>query len=406
MNGKGPSDRQGSRAGAAETYLIVINSLGAGGAERSLADILPHLADSGVHPIVACFKSPDVGFEDEVRAEGIDVRVLSSSSLPGHVVQLRRIIRSEKPSLVYTALFDAHIAGRLAAAGTGVPVLSNLTNVAYDPARYLDPNVSGRRLSLIRRIDGWTARHLTAHFHAVSGAVKDSAIDSLGVDPSSVTVVYRGRYPNRLGMAGSDRKERVRSMLGISPSSDVLISVGRQEYQKGHKYLLEAIPAMAERHRDVLVLIVGRTGHATQELQGLVESLDLTDRVWFLGHRTDIPDLLAAADVFVFPSVYEGLGGAALEAMALGLPMVVSDVPALREVIEIGANGIVVPPANAAALADGIDALLDDRNTMARYGVRSREIFEERFDANDTIPATVDLMGRVARRGSSSTKNA
>lgn len=388
--------RQGSVEGANDTYLIVINSLGAGGAERSLADILPHLANSGVRPIVACFKSPDVGFEHEVRAGGIEVRILPSTSLPGHVAQLRKIIRSENPSLVYTALFDAHLAGRVAAAGSGVPVLSNLTNVAYDPARYLDPNVNARRLRIIRHVDGWTARHLTAHFHAVSGAVKDSAVASLGVKPSSVTVVYRGRHLDRLGTPGAERKERVREALGILSSQDVLISVGRQEYQKGHKYLLEAMPSLVERHPGLLLLIVGREGHSTPELEGLVASLDLSDHVRFLGHRTDIPDLLAAADVFVFPSVYEGLGGAALEAMALGLPMVVSDVPALREVVEAGENAIVVPPADAVALADGVSSLLEDRSRMARFGVRSREIFEEKFNATDAIPATVALMHSVA----------
>jgi glycosyltransferase involved in cell wall biosynthesis len=396
---KESDQRNGSADGARETYLIVINSLGAGGAERSLADILPHLVKSGVHPIVACFKSPDVGFEEEVRSGGIDVRVLDPASMAGEIAQIRRIIRSEKPSLVYTALFDAHIAGRIAATGTGVPVLSNLTNVAYDPARYLDPNVNSRRLRLIRHVDGWTARHLTTHFHAVSGAVKDSAVDSLGVDASSVTVVYRGRHLHRLGSPGSDRKRRVRESLGIASAQDVLISVGRQEYQKGHRYLLEAMPALIERHPDVLVLIVGRTGHSTAELERIVDSLDISDHVRFLGHRTDIPDLLAAADMFVFPSVYEGLGGAALEAMALGLPMVVSDVPALREVVEEGVNGIVVPPADAGALADGIDELLDDESLMARFGVRSREIFEEKFDADDAIPATVELMHRVSGQG-------
>lgn len=402
MNGQESDQDLGSTSRIEDTYLIVINSLGAGGAERSLADILPHLADTGVHPIVACFKSPDVGFEHEVRAEGIDVRVLSPGSRARHIYQLRRIIRSEKPSLVYTALFDAHIAGRIAATGTGVPVLSNLTNVAYDPARYLDPNVNGRRLRAIRHVDGWTARHLTAHFHAVSGAVKDSAVASLGVKPSSVTVVYRGRHLDRLGKPGSERKELVRRAVGIASSQEVLISVGRQEYQKGHRYLLEAMPALIRQHPDVLALIVGRTGHSTAELERIVESLDLSKHVRFLGHRTDIPDLLAAADVFVFPSVYEGLGGAALEAMALGLPMVVSDVPALREVVEVDGNGIVVPPADPGSLAEGISELLDDKARMAAFGIRSREIFEEKFDAADAIPATVDLMHRVADQPSTS----
>jgi len=379
-----------------ETILFVINSLGAGGAERSLADILPHLHDVGIRPIVACFKSPDVGFEEEVRNEGTDVRVLPGDSMVSHIRELRRIIRQERPRLVYTALFDAHLAGRLAAARTGVPLLSNLTNVAYDPARYADPNVNGRRLQLLRHVDGWTARHLTTHFHAVSGAVKSAAVSALGVAPHDITVVYRGRSRERLGRPGADRKARVRGALGLGASSPVVITVGRQEYQKGQRYLLEAVPGLANRFPTIEVLIVGRKGHATSELAALTASLNIESRVRFLGHRSDVPDLLAAADVFVFPSVYEGLGGANIEAMALGLPLVVSDIPALREVVEIGGNGILVPPADPVTLETAIADLLSDAELRQSYGRRSEEIFATKFDAAHSIPRTVDLMLDVA----------
>jgi glycosyltransferase involved in cell wall biosynthesis len=394
----GPGATSDHPSDEAVPFLFVINSLGAGGAERSLADILPHLYTVGVRPIVACFKSPDVGFEQEVRADGTDVRVLPGASLMSHVRDLRNIIKRERPRLVYTALFDAHLAGRLAAAGTGVPVLSNLTNVAYDPARYADPNVNGRRLQLLRYVDGWTARHLTSHFHAVSGAVKTSAVSSLGVAPQDITVVHRGRHRQRLGRPGADRRARVRSTLGLDSSALVVITVGRQEYQKGQRYLLEAVPGLADRFPNVEIMIVGRQGHASSELASLVTSLDIEDRVRFLGHRDDVPDLLAASDVFAFPSVYEGLGGANIEAMALGLPLVASDIAALREVVEVGGNGILVPPADPAALENALGDLLADPDLRRAYGVRSEEIFASSFDAEQSIPRTVDLMLDIAKR--------
>ncbi len=383
---------------APRTFLFVINSLGAGGAERSLADILPHLPERGVRPVVVCLASRDVGFEEEVRETGTEVVILPGKGLPGHIWQMRRIIKRESPALVYTALFDADLVGRIAAAATGVPVLTNLTNVAYDPARYADPNVNARKLRVLRYLDGWTARHLTTHFHAVSEAVKESTVEHLGVDPDDVTVVYRGRSRGRLGVPDEGRRSRVRASLGIRPDTPVLITVGRREYQKGQRYLIDAVPPLLELFPDLVVLVVGREGHASAALNDLVEKLDLGGAVRFLGHRSDVGDLLTASDIFVFPSVYEGLGGACLEALAMGLPLVVSDIAALREVVTNGDNGMLVPPADPVALGDAAAVLLADPELRRRYGHRSMAVFAERFDAEDAIPQAIDLMLRVARR--------
>ena len=383
-----------------DTFVFVINSLGAGGAERSLADTLPHVAERGIRPVVVCFKAPDVGFEREVRDAGTEVIVLpNDAGLLGQVRGIRRVLKRERPSLLYTALFDAHLAGRLAAVGTRVPVLSNITNIVYDPARFADPRVNDRKLRILRTIDGWTARHLTSHFHAVSGAVKDSIVESLRLDPDDVTVIRRGRSRKRLGDPSEHRRAETRRQLGIDAQVPVLITVGRQEYQKGHLHLLKAIPMLLEAWPDLQVLIVGRNGHMSVELRQLVDDLGIAPQVRFLGHRSDVADLLCAADLFVFPSVYEGLGGANLEAMAMGLPMIVSDIPALREVVEDGRNGVLVPPADPDSIARAVDRLLADGDRRVEFGRRSIEIYEKRFRADEAIPQSVDLMVAVAKKG-------
>ncbi|MGA9596129.1 MAG: glycosyltransferase, partial [Acidimicrobiia bacterium] len=93
-----------------------------------------------------------------------------------------------------------------------------------------------------------------------------------------------------------------------------------------------------------------------------------------------------------------GLGGACLEALAMGLPLVVSDIAALREVVTNGDNGMLVPPADPVALGDAAAVLLADPELRRRYGHRSMAVFAERFDAEDAIPQAIDLMLRVARR--------
>jgi len=117
--------------------------------------------------------------------------------------------------------------------------------------------------------------------------------------------------------------------------------------------------------------------------------------VELLGHREDVPEILAAADVFAFPSLWEGLGGALIEAMALGLPIVASDVPAIREVVDEGANARLVPPADPPALAEALARLLGDARLRSSYGERSREIFLERFTLERSAEAMLALYQRV-----------
>lgn len=135
----------------------------------------------------------------------------------------------------------------------------------------------------------------------------------------------RGRDGARLDQPGADRRRSVRAELGLRDNDEVLISVGRQEYQKGQRYLLEAAEALLSRRSRLVLLVAGRTGQASRELERLAARPGLAARVRFLGHREDVPDLLAATDVFVFPSLWEGLGGALIEVMALSLPIVASD---------------------------------------------------------------------------------
>lgn len=378
------------------TYLFVINSFGAGGAERSLADLLPVLRENGITSIIACLKAKEVGFEQEVRDAGFDVRIVPGRTFVSKILQLRRIIREARPDLVYTALFDSDIAGRLASLGIDVPVVTNLTNTAYDPARLQDPNIDALKLRVVKIVDGITARRLTDHFHAVSQAVKDSTVEHLGIDPDSVQVIYRGRDPQHLGSSSPERRALARQELGMSDGDLIVVTVGRQEYQKGHRHLIDAVAELKDEFPQLRLIIAGRDGHATRHLQRQMARLGVADRVTILGHRTDVSDVLAASDVFAFPSVYEGLGGALIEALALSLPIVASDIPALREVVEANENAVLARPADSRSLADALRMVLADADMRARFGAKSRQVFQERFQAKDASRQLLEFLAEVA----------
>src|SRR5690606_5335714 len=125
--------------------------------------------------------------------------------------------------------------------------------------------------------------------------------------PLPYTTLFRSRDPERIGEPTPERRRRVRRALGLDDETPVLVTVGRQEFQKGHRYLIEAMPKILERHPRTRLLIVGRRGAATSELERAVADFERADSVSFLGHRADVTDLMAAADLFVFPSLFEGL---------------------------------------------------------------------------------------------------
>lgn len=380
------------------SVLFVIDSFGSGGAERSLREALPLLENEEVTPLVVCLVRRDEGFAQEVLDAGFDLRFLRSTSLLGRVREVRRLIRAVRPDIVHTTLFDSDIVGRLAGMRGAPAVVTSLVNTPYPAVRLEDPNVRAVRLKAARSIDGWTARHLTRHFHAVSHAVKEAAVRSLRIPAQRITVIERGRDPARLGSPSPARRRAARERLGIDADAQVLVNVGRQEFQKGQRYLIEAVGQLLPSHPELVLLVAGRRGNASAELERLAAATPVHGRVRFLGHRDDVPEVLAAADLFVFPSLYEGLGGAQLEAMALGLPLVSSDLEAVREVVEPDQNALLVPLKDAAGLATAISALLRDEQRRASLGKRSREIFLERFTLDRTATRMRNMYDRVLGR--------
>lgn len=379
------------------TVFHLINGLGPGGAERSLVELLPRYRSGGVEAVVVHLKERDIGFQAEAQSLDATVQRLPGRRIREWVPALRGLLKQHRPDLIHTSLFEADQVGRLAAWGTGIPVLTSLVNTTYDASRDGDPLLSRRKFRVVRAMDGFTSRHLTTHFHAITEAVKDSYVGALGLDPARITVIGRGRSRDRLGARTSERRSRVREALGIEADRPVLLNVGRQEYQKGQRYLLEALPALLESYPDVLLLIAGRAGNETPVLEEAVARLGVGERVRFLGHRGDVTDVMAAADVFVFPSLFEGLGGSVIEAMGLGLPVVASDIPVMREVL--GEAGTFAAPGDAGALASAVGSVLSDPVEAARRGAAGEARFAERFEIEQTAAQMVELYRRVAAMG-------
>jgi len=354
--------------------MYVIDSLAPGGAETSLAEMAPGLVARGVDLHVLPL-GPRLDLAPRLELAGAVVHSRASrSGRPGNIHAVLQVARRVKPALVHTTLFESDVAGRVAARMLSLPSSTSLVSDSYGPPHYAE--MSTAKLHAARVVDAATARFAT-RFHAITAAIAQTVPPRLGIPVHLVDVVPRGRDPRAFPFRTASSREHTKRLLGIPSRASVIVSVGRLEPPKGHQHLLRSLPGVAKDHPDVVVLIAGKEGRSSQPLRQAAARLGLDIR--FLGHRDDVPALLAAADAFCFPSEREGFGGVLIEALAVGCPVVASALPTTVEILGPDPVGLMVPVGDAESLARALSRALSDRAESARLADRGRERFEELF---------------------------
>ncbi|MBC8142470.1 MAG: glycosyltransferase [Armatimonadetes bacterium] len=338
--------------------LHLINDLRRAGAERLVTDLCTVQRNSGLSVSVAPLAPCGSPLETLIAGAGVPLllppRMIPIRS-PAHIFPLRRLFRGF--DLVHVHLFPAQLWAFLAAASLGksAPVLVTTEHNTYN---------SRRSIPVFRPVDAamYAAYRKIA---AISDATKTDLAAYLPATAPRIAVVTNGITLGRFAGVGSP-DERAALFPGVPVGALLLLSVGRLEPQKDFATLLRAVAMVENAH----LVIVG-TGHLLTPLQELARSLGIESRGHFFGGRDDVPTLLRNADAYAQSSAWEGFGIAAVEAMASGLPLVITDVPGLRDVV--GDAGIVVPPANAQALANAIRTLASDAAKRNELGSIGRE---------------------------------
>jgi glycosyltransferase involved in cell wall biosynthesis len=375
--------------------LQFIDSLARAGAEQSLVSLATHLRDEGIDLHVACLIERD-GLRADLEQAAIPIRSLAHAG-PNRrrwLAEATSLVRELQPDVVHTTLFEADLAGRRAAYRTAVPCVSSLVNTAYGRVEANRDKLSWIRVRGAQAADMVTARRVT-RFHALTRHVAMVMGQRLRISADKIEVIPRGRDAAQLGRRTDRRRVETRQRLGFPADVPIILSVGRQEPQKGQDVLLEALPSVRVRHPDVRVLIAGREGRATEILCQLIRDLDLSDTVTLLGARGDVADLLAAADVLAFPSLWEGAGGTLLESMALECPIVTSRLPVLLETVD-AAMAEFVRPGDVTDLGRGLLAVLADRAMAADRARVARKHFESEFTIQVCASRMARLYSRVA----------
>ncbi|HVF29352.1 MAG TPA: glycosyltransferase [Pyrinomonadaceae bacterium] len=357
--------------------LHLIEDLGSGGAERLLYTNLRHL-DSAVieSEVVTVFGHHDF-WKVHIEELGVKVSGLGCdrySDIPRGVSRLRRHIAADPPDLIHTHLFAANVVGRIAGRLQGIPVVSSIHNPEYEPEALDSVSASRKaKITTARLIDSITASTGCTKMVGVSEFVRDSVVKKLGYPAAKIEIIYNPI--TSADVKPINDREAVLEGLGLPANARVLLNVGRVGPQKGMLNAIGSMPGILEEVPNTYFLSVGAQPEPDylRRVNDKIGELGVQDRVRLLGQRNDIADLLASCDVFVFPSLFEGLGIALAEAMAAGCACVVSDIKPFDEFLTNGGNAVIVPPANPEELSKAIVELLRDDEKRRKLGAAARE---------------------------------
>ena len=348
--------------------LHLIDSSGFYGAERVIVTLCDKLKETAFSPILGCIMAqhaelPEVG--TIARDLGIEVvPMVQTNKLDWRCI--KEMIHFHDISIIHCHGYKPSLLSYIAETFSGIRIivtchLWNNAILRFKVYAFLESLIMRRSHKVV----------------AVSGAIKDSII-KMGVSPSKVKVIFNG-----IDMEKWHRDENLdilqyKKQLGLKEDTVVLGLFGRLYKQKGHEYLFHALSRIKTKKIEVICVGDGPLKH---ELKQLVNRLDIKDTVHFLGFRHDVKSLLQITDLFMMPSLDEGLPMALLEAMAMEKAVVITPVGAIPYVIDDGHDGVFVLPKSANALADAITNLLDDPTKIKVIGRNAKKKVIQKFSS-------------------------
>ena len=362
-------------------HIIKINRIS--GAERHLLVLLKGLREASIDAHLIMLVEKDRPMDTMMQAaqqRGIPIqRLLIRRDYDLTLLwRLQRTLRLLAPEIVHTHLIHADLFGCFSAkiAGTSTLISSRHNNDAF------------RHHPLWQRSSPLLWR-ITHGGIAISDAIKKFVVDTEGADESKIKVVHYGLEHCWASDEALDAaRHSLRAALHLQPDALLLGMVCRLVEQKGIPYALEAFQNIRTRFPKAHLVIAG-AGELGGQLQRLSNALGLSERVHWLGWRSDADELIAAFDILLMPSLWEGFGLVLLEAMARRVPVIASRVSAIPEVVCDGETGILVPPRDGSALTEAMTHLLNDRALRRHMGLLGAARLEERFNVRQMVAGTI-----------------
>ncbi|HEV2488850.1 MAG TPA: glycosyltransferase family 4 protein [Candidatus Acidoferrales bacterium] len=363
------------------SVMMFSNATVRAGAEEHVLELLHGLDRRQFRLQLAC---PEVLLEKYGNDIPKDVRVtpimLDHLSDIRGAIGLARALRQQKIDILHSHMFRASLFASPIGKLCGVPVLIETTHVretwrkGWLKSRFVVDRAVG---------------HLIDHYIAVSEANSRYLIEQKRIPAKKVSVIQNGCSMERVDPSRA-HPQGIRESLGFSEDDLVLIVMARLEPQKGHRILLQALALLRKGFPNMRLICLG-TGALEGELKATVRDLGLEDSVRFVGFRSNVGDWLAAADIGVLPSFYEGLPLTAVETLAAGIPLVATSVDGTPEVVIDGETGLLVPPGDPAAMAEAIGRLARQPDLRRQFALAGRDWVLKRFTIRRQVEQTSSL---------------
>lgn len=368
------------------SHLIKAKQIG--GAERHLLMLLPALIKRGIDTRLLVMIEPDKPMDDlfaEAAERGIPTEAILVHGNTDLVLinRIRSKLAEHKPDILHTHLIHADSFGMPAGKLAGVPHLIT--------TRHNDDDF--RNQAIVKLASGvmWTGFSACI---CISEAVKDFVLRVEHAPSEKLYVVRYGaeheRFPDD---AYKTARRNLLELLALPPEAQLIGMACRLVEQKGLPYALKALELLVPNYPNAHLVIAG-DGEMLHELKHKAADLEIADHVHFLGWRSDVPQIMMGLDIFLIPSLWEGFGLVALEAMSKRLPVIASRVSALPEVVAEGETGLLIPPKDPEAIVSAISLLLDDRALAAHMGLLAEDRVEQAFSVDRMADETLAVYRR------------
>lgn len=360
--------------------LHLITGLEIGGAEMMLLKTLPRM-QAAFNNRVCCIMGHGP-MSERLEKTGIPVYYLNLKNIFDLrvIIRFKKITKEFQPDILVTYLIHADIFGRILGKIFGVKkiicsVRAKLIQPKYLPFLFLDALTSP----------------LVAHYHFNSQAVADMYYKFFFLPKRKITVIPNGLEIEKYDIHIDTQKKK--EEFGIYQNKTVLGYTAKLRKQKGHKYLITAFAKVLRNNKDVVLILIG-DGAERRNIEKQAQNLGISNDLILLGNRDDIPEILQIIDIFVFPTLFEGMSNALMEAMAAGKPIIATDIPENKELIEDGISGILVPTKNPEAMCVAINDLINKKEKNKILSITAKNKVTSLYDIMVISKKYIDFIGK------------
>lgn len=344
--------------------LIITGTLNFGGVERLIVDTAKNLLKKGNYQPIILNLSDEGELINELKNSGIEYVSLGQNHLRKNIIETlfktRKLIKTCRPDIIHTHQFASDFYGSLGATGLNIPIIFHLHNIQLE--------------SLLQKIIRFILNKYFVNAF-ITTTKEETSFLKRALPSAKIFLLYNAIDPQNLRLPEKFNEINYKGRFSISKDNLIIGAIGRLAWEKGYDLLLLAFKQVLERTPNAFLILVG-DGPEEKNLKSLARNLGITERIIFTGYRTDIPSLLSIFDIFVISSRTESFSLAALEAMLMSVPVLITDRLSSKNIF---APAVLIAPLSVEGLRGEMISLLKDEKKRKMLGARGKKLVKCQF---------------------------